>query len=276
MAHSRFSIPLFAMGLLALAAVMTYLVMTKNIFGLGSFNNTALEQPLSIERSEHEVASGETSTTSYFDVKKIKAAIASGAKKITGTQVAESTEGSVGVAASGGQAAVVVEAPHAAGDSNSNIILSYAQSAASQSDNSSKSLWRKYSATIPPLYSHPRDANTEAILGRVGQLSMQLDLQAYDVQSEFELIKIAVAGEREGARALSFQHMNPSRLNTTQALTWALIANAIAPNDYYLYICSRDFQSCTDAVFSQAAMQAKYAIDEHGFSQIQGEPSKSK
>lgn len=281
MAHSRFSIPLFAVGLLAVAACMIYLVATKNIFGFTSLSNRdAAEGTLYTEGASYAdesavgAESGKGSEHSFLDIKKIKKVIASGAKKITGTPAVEEAEVTkTDVANSGGQQAVA-ETLKATTESNSKILVDYAQRAVSQSDYDSRLLWQKYSATIPRLYSHPRDENTEEILGRVGQLSMQLDSEGYSFQAESELIKIAAAGEREGARALSFQYMNPSLLNTTQALTWALIANAIAPNDYYLYICSKVSRSCTDAVFLEAAMQAQKNIDLYGFSRVQGAPSR--
>lgn len=52
MIHSRFSIPLFVVGLLVVAACMTYLVATKNIFGLVSFGSSeSAEGALSVDGS---------------------------------------------------------------------------------------------------------------------------------------------------------------------------------------------------------------------------------
>jgi hypothetical protein len=274
MAHSRFSIPLFAVGLFAIAVCMAYLIMTKNIFGFSSFNNADVtEGPLYEDGFVVGVEGDKISDGSIFDFKKTQKLIASGAKKITGAQTVDASESSGSDVLNNEGAVAVVENGNATTASNSIIIVESAQSAMSQQNYNSRLLWKKYSATIPRLYSHPRDENTEEILGRVGQLSMQLDSQGYSVQSESELIKIAVAGEREGARALSFQYMNSSLLNTTQALTWAMIANAIAPNDYYLYICSKGFPECAESAFLQAAMQAQKYINLYGFSQVQDSPS---
>lgn len=263
MAHSRFSIPLFAVGLLAIAACMTYWVTTKNIFGLTSFNNSdAAERVLSVDGIGVGAEGDKNSAGAFFDIKKIKKVITSGAQKITGAQELEEAAGSgIGVAESSG-AAAVAETGKITAESNSKIVVGYAQSAMSQRDYELMLLWGKYSATIPRLYSHPRDENTEAILGRVGKISMELDLQGYNVQSESELIKIAVAGEREGARALSFQY---AKNNTVESLAWAMVANAIAENDYYLYVCTEEFTSCSESLFAQAEVKAKTFIGVYYF-----------
>jgi hypothetical protein len=35
-----------------------------------------------------------------------------------------------------------------------------------------------------------------------------------------------------------------------------MIANVIAPNDYYLYICAEESSQCLESVFEQASEQA--------------------
>lgn len=135
-------------------------------------------------------------------------------------------------------------------------------------------LWRKYSDRVPPLYSASLNKSTEEILGRVAQISANLDQRYIDDKSDWinhleevhkELIDIAVAGEREGVRALSFQYVHPPLNKTVEALTWAMIANAISPNDYYLYICSDEFSLCSEGLFDQASAQAKSYSDIYHF-----------
>lgn len=267
MAHSRFSIPLFAVVLLAIAACMAYLVVTKNLFGFSSFNNAeTAEGPLYEDGSVVGAENGKNSDYPFFDSNKIKRAITSGAKKITGTQQVGEAEGSdVGVANGGGAATEVSETDKATTTSNSIIVVGPAQSTMSQRDYELRSLWKKYSKTIPRLYAHPRDENTEAVLGRVGQLSMESEL-GDKRQSDSELIKIAAAGEREGARALSFQY---AKNNTVESLAWAMITNAVAENDYYLYVCTEEFTSCTESLFAQAEVKAKTYIGTYNFARVQ-------
>lgn len=263
MAHSRFSIPLFAVVLLTIAACMAYLVVTKNIFGFSSFNNTEMaEGSLYEDGSVVGAGDGKNSDSSFLDSNKIKRTITSGAKKITATQEVGEAEGSDAGVANNDGAAAVSETDKATTTSNSIIVVGPAQSAMSQRDYELRSLWKKYSETIPRLYAHPLDENTEAVLGRVGQLSMESEL-GYKGQSDSELIKIAVAGEREAARALSFQY---AKNNTVESLAWAMVANAITENDYYLYICTEEFTSCSESLFAQAEVKAKIYIGRYQFS----------
>jgi hypothetical protein len=98
------------------------------------------------------------------------------------------------------------------------VLTSQAQTVQYSRNYELKLLWGKYSATVPKLYSRPLNADTEEKLGRVGQISSDLDLlyqQDFGLwmlrvdEAKEELIAIAVEGEREGARALSFQYIRP-------------------------------------------------------------------
>jgi hypothetical protein len=45
-----------------------------------------------------------------------------------------------------------------------------------------------------------------------------------------------------------------------------MIANAIAPNDYYLYICAEETSQCSENLFEKASQQAKnYSAAYHFF-----------
>jgi hypothetical protein len=144
--------------------------------------------------------------------------------------------------------------------------------------NESAILWRTFTQDIPKLYSSPLTANTDEKLSLIGQMSGELDryyekdkttwpqhLQRYSI----EFIKMAVDGEREAARALSFQYVRPPLNKTAESLAWAMIANAIAPNDYYYYLCSEEFPRCNENLFIQARTYAKDYIKFYKFKTIE-------
>jgi hypothetical protein len=144
--------------------------------------------------------------------------------------------------------------------------------------NESAILWRAFTQDIPKLYSSPLTVNTDEKLSLIGQMSGELDryyekdkttwpqhLQRYSV----EFIKMAVDGEREAARALSFQYVRPPLHKTAESLAWAMIANAIAPNDYYYYLCSEEFPRCTESLFVQARTYAKDYIKFYKFKTLE-------
>jgi|GEM_PF-2335913 len=132
------------------------------------------------------------------------------------------------------------------------------------------SLWYNYSSRLPKLYAAP----TAIKLDEISITSSQLDNLFLQNQSMWmekftevqpRLIKDAIEGEREAARAISFQWVRPAFRNLDESLAWAMIANAIAPNDYYLYICADIFPECLEGNFSRASELAKTYIASYGF-----------
>lgn len=277
MAQSRFSMPLFAVFLVAIAAYMAYLVVTKNVWSATGSNHSGAAQSLSIDGSEIGVADQEIHN-SFFDAKNLKKIISTKAKKIImapekeqGAKAKGSIEGNTPADTQQTNENTTAPSYVAAGVVNVSKPLSPQQAREFEF----RALWEKYSATVPKLYSRPLTANlTEEKLARIGQLSVGLDLLYQEDKSLWsvrleevrsELIALAVEGEREGARALSFQYVRRPLGKVVEALTWAMIANAIAPNDYYIYLCAEETAFCSESIFSQASEQAKYYSDMYNF-----------
>ncbi len=272
---SRLSIPLFSAFVLVLASYVIYLVVTKNIFRLqvvdhyfnteSTFDGSQRSMSDTSPWASFFNRADKVETPNNTNVKKV---IVVGDKKIKEPAAPDLATNNEPEVADQPVAAAVHDSAGVGFDANSissaPIFYNYGISF----------IWEKYSKLVPPLYSAPLNKNTEEKLGRAAQLSAELDQLYIEDKAEWirylevvrkDLINIAVEGEREGARALSFQYGRPPLNKTVEALAWAMIANAISPNDYYLYICSNGFPVCYESLFEQAIVQAKYDIDIYNF-----------
>ncbi len=277
MAYSRTSVPLFASILLAIAAYILYLVLTKNIFNLYVFNDESVNQskgravtnevdlPIAADSGDQSLASSASLVKRILAPNNQSAVLQEQTDKnlssFEKTQAAHTSQqkekDQLLVAAGPGiQLVESLQSPQ--------TLYNYEL----------KLLWDKYSAKIPRLYSRRANAETQTILGRVGEISMGLDLlYLHDSEAwmqrlgqiRSELISIATQGEREAARALSFQYFRSPLGNAIDSLSWAMIANAMAPNDYYLTICASNSAACSEAAFAQASEQAKNDVLNYGF-----------
>lgn len=270
MAYSRVSIPLFTIFIVAIAAYMAYLIAVKNIFNIAAVGYSSNQH--SFDATAENDSQNLVAQNSIFDTKKLKKAFSANTKKIIQIEQPENTNNSLDRTVG---AAPINNAQEATTQDSLKLgvvlpTLSPQQVHAYEL----KSWWDKYSARVPRLYMRPLSADTETILGRVGQISMGLDLvyqQDTGVwmirveEAREELISIATKGEREGARALSFQYFRPPFNKTADSVAWAMIANAIAPSDYYLSICANESTACAEDLFAQASEQAKKDVVNYGF-----------
>lgn len=274
MAYSRFSVPFFAIFLVVIAVYMVYLIAVKNVLNISRFHYSESGESVFVE----DTLSNKTQVAthhSFFDLKNIKKIISSKTKKIImGPENKIDTSPKTVAAKNDSLAETNSTVTVTSTSLIQGALTNQAQAVQYSRNYELKLLWEKYNAIVPRLYSRPLSVDTEEKLGRVGQLSAGLDLlYQQDLgswvlrvdETKEELIAIAVEGEREGARALSFQYFLPPLHKILESLTWAMIANAIAPNDYYLYICAEESSQCSEKLFEQASQQAKNYVDIYKF-----------
>lgn len=274
MAYSRASIPLFTLFVLAIAACLLYLILAKNLFQLENlkrpilsqnFFQTSDQQPANtLKALDDSQAASETSVLNKLAFGKSKKATTSpqensAAQKHEDVQLPESDKARDGV-----QDVAVNSSVPIAG-----FVVSE-QASSKEHMLQHKKLWDKYSVRVPKLYSQPANENAQTVLSRVGEISMNLEMlfeqdrgrwMIRAAEAKKELIQIAVSGEREGARAISFSGVD----NATDALAWAMIANAVSPKDYFLTVCANRLSLCTEDVFAAASEQAKRDVVSYGF-----------
>jgi hypothetical protein len=269
MAYSRASIPLFTLFLLAITTYMIYIIVVKNIFNVSIEHNSASNQH-PFEMVIESKPPGLKTKIPVFDLQVQKLPIPS-TKKQTDAQV-EDAGNSLSYMAT--QAKNTAQESLKGDSINSTTVAITTQSPQQAHAYEHKLLWDKYSVRVPRLYSRPISADTAIILSRVGEISMSLDLlylqdrgawMLHVEEARAELLAIAIKGEREGARALGFQYFRAPFNRTTDSLSWAMIANAIAANDYYLTICVNRPESCSEDAFALASEQAKSEVVNNGF-----------
>lgn len=272
---SRLSIPLFAAFVLVLASYITYLVVTKNIFRLQLVDHYFNSESTFYDNRES--ASGNSLWAHFFNrTDKAKTPNKTSAKKVIVVGDKKVNEPTAPDSVSNNEPEVIDQpvASTAPDSVDADTFVNSVTWAPASREYELRALWKKYSERVPPLYSEALNKTTEETLGRVAQISADLDKRYSDDKNDWinhleeerkNLIDIAVNGEREGARALSFQYVRPPLSRTAEALTWAMIANAISPNDYYLYICSNEFSLCSEGLFDQASLQAKSYSDIYHF-----------
>lgn len=287
MAYSRVTFPLYGFFLIALAGYIAYVLSSSGLFYLSASSELSSSASTLTAGSSGEdigfagdtskdLSSRESLTTLGSDGAKAqrRAELNSGAELPAQTFPSEEDrKGEVVKAISSGVG--VLAQGHVLGD------------VVGSREYELRLLWEKYGSLVPRLFSKSFDFDTKDVLARVGQLSMELDLwfqresllsgatnqsselewvaRVVDVQPE--LIGIAVAGEREAARVLSFQFAQASRTKMIDAMAWAMIANAIVPNDYYVYLCWDKSTVCTESVFALASERAKEMVKEYEFVQ---------
>ena len=276
MLQSRASIPLVAIVILAIAGCMLYLLNVGNIFNgrftdLGVNTATRDNDPLG---SDTHYSDGQHNSDIKKTFDKINSARTTKAQKTDDADVDEQSKPAPvnGDSRAPSNSTVQDETPTASGSYQRAVDSSVRYS----HDDEIQRWWQMYSDTIPPLYAAPLQSETQEKLANIAQLSAQLDQLYSEDKSAWlirfsqvrgDFIEAAVKGEREGARALSFQYVHANVKSKIDALAWAMIANAIAENHYYLYICFDDkSMSCSESTFKVASVKAQMAIHDYGFS----------
>jgi len=125
-----------------------------------------------------------------------------------------------------------------------------------------RAYWHIYNERIPRLYSAKNNAHTFLQLGEIASAAEENKIFAGTQDSKW--IGYAIAGEREAARAISFDYAR-SPQTFIEAMAWAMIANAISPNDYFLYLCALGTTNCEEVIFERASIQAEIILTQHGF-----------
>lgn len=282
MAYSRTSIPLFTLFLLTIAAYLLYLILTKNVFQLDRVNRTSINQS-SFQTSDASLTTATQNPdvqTSNADSTLLKKTILGKPKTPTQTIALQTKqEDSAEKSPAADRLSETDQSINAtqnavAGTSNQSAALNVSEQKLQPLNAfQHKILWDKYSARVPRLYSRALSEDTQIGLSRVGEISMNLDLLYLQDRGTWmirvdeardELVNIALKGEREGARALSFQYFR-GPVGTTESLAWAMIANAMAPNDYFLTICMNRPAGCTEEVFERASERAINTVVNMGF-----------
>ncbi|RYY03734.1 MAG: hypothetical protein EOO53_07510 [Gammaproteobacteria bacterium] len=275
MLQSRASIPLVAIAILAIAGCILYLLNVGNIFN-GRFTDLSVNTATTDNDphgSDAHYSDGQHNRDIKKPFDKINSARTANPQKTDDADVDEQSKSvpTTNDSRTDTNSAVQADAPTASG--------SYQRAADSvrySHDVEIQRWWQIYSNAIPPLYSAPLQSETQENLANIAQLSAQLDQLYPDDKSAWlirfsqvrgDFIEAAVKGEREGARALSFQYVHANVKTKIDALTWAMVANAIAENHYYLYICFDDkSMSCSESTFKVASVQAQTVIHDYGFS----------
>ncbi|GGY61422.1 hypothetical protein GCM10011613_01020 [Cellvibrio zantedeschiae] len=272
MAYSRASIPLFSVALLVLTVYMLYLILWTNIFNIPALDDSSLHQNAFATAEDSHYPVDQHST---FDSQTLKKIFTPTTKKTTQSESGNPDHSqSHADTQLPGQSLSQTEQASSIDSMKSGGAIIPTKTPQQIRAYELKILWDKYSARVPRLYSSPLSSMTETTLGRVGVISMNLDLLYPQDQGAWmlkvegvreELIAIAAKGEREAVRALSFQYFRAPLNKTIESLAWAMIANAIAPNEYYLTICMASPEAFPEEVFVQASEQALNNVANYGF-----------
>ncbi len=137
-----------------------------------------------------------------------------------------------------------------------------------------KMWWSYYTNGIPQLAAASEKSenysdNVEFIASSAANLDIMFEQSPKEWKSLFQtdlnrkLINLASSGYREAAWAMSVQWLRHSETQRADALAWAMIANAINDNAYYLYLCNPTLKPCTEEQFLRAYLKANSLIGQH-------------